>query len=49
MTSPKKGYEITFNQENRILKFRGWGLWDSDIIRKFEEEWNSKVKEVNSG
>lgn len=48
MTNQQKGYEITFNEESRILKFRGWGFWDSGIIRKFEKEWKEKVREISA-
>ena len=49
MERKKKGYVISFDKVRNILKFRGWGLWDSDVARKFKQEWTAKVIAVSAG
>lgn len=48
MAQPKSGYEIDYDRERNILKFRAWGMWDMDVAGNFEREWTQRVKEVSA-
>ena len=48
MAGQEKGYEISLDETRNILKFRAWGFWDTDVARRFEQEWTAKVEAISA-
>ena len=48
MRTHKKGYEISFDKTRNFLKLRVSGFWDVELGKKFEREFQEKIKEVHA-
>ena len=49
MSTPGKGSEFTLDSIKRILKFRLWGLWDSEHIKAFQEDLQANMAKLGPG
>ena len=43
----KRGYDITINRGQRILKMRAWGLWDVAFAEQYDHDLQTNVLEIS--
>jgi len=48
MTSPEKGFEITFDEERSIVRLRFWGFWDLEIGRAMVKEFKKYAQRASA-